>query len=168
LCVVLVAVIATRFISKKIEHIADSVILKHRLEGELNKRAGLVEKVKHDATLVGKNDVAIDAAFVSSENILEFVNVLDAMAAKKSIKQIYNFETPALSAISAPFPIATIAYSDTLTTTVASFSDYLKEFENLPYFTKIDGFTIASQNDLGWEGESTVSYRATFYTKAVQ
>lgn len=168
LAVVCVAFILINFISKKIERISDSVALNHRLLAELEKRTGLFEVLNRDAQIVGANDILIDNAFVSSDDISPFIDTFDNLGQNQSIKQTYHFETPVLTAISAPFPISTILYSNNITTNVSNFSGYLKAFEKLPYFTKIEGLNISSQNELGWLGESTISFRATLYTKATQ
>ncbi|MEI6580679.1 MAG: hypothetical protein WCO07_00735 [bacterium] len=168
LIVVSITVIAIFFISKEVERISDSVALNHRLESELKKRTELLEALKNDVQRIGTNDIQIDNAFISSEDISGFINTLDNLAQKESITQVYRFETPIPSSMSAPFPISTISYSDSLTTNVSSFSNYLKEFEKLPYFTKIDGFNISSQDKTGWLGTSTISFRATLYTKSIQ
>lgn len=168
LAVVAVALSAVIFLSKKMAQISDSIALNHRLEARLETRNELTSVLNRDMQIIGTNNAGIENAFISSDNILGFITTLDNLAKKRSIIQVYRFGTPAPSSISAPFPISTIEYSNSLTTNLSSFSDYIKEFENLPYFTKIDGFTISSQDIGGWLGSSTISFRAILFTKAIQ
>ena len=168
LVAVSISTVAIVFLSNKIENLSDSVALNHRLEAQLKKTNELSDTLKNDVQTIGTNNVDIENAFVSSDNILGFINTLDNLASQKSIMETYHFGTPAPSVISAPFPISTIEYSNSLETSLLNFSDYLKAFEKMPYFTKIDGFTISSQDPLGWLGMSTISFNATLYTKTAQ
>lgn len=163
-----ITVIAIIFLSNETERVSDSVALNHRLETELTKRTALFEVLKHDSQIVGTNDTKIEAAFPPSDNILDFISILDSLAIKSSLTQVYNFTTPVSSSISAPFPIATISYTNSFGANVLAFSNYLRDFDKLPYFTKIDGFTISAQGKPGWLEVSTITYRATLYTKNTQ
>lgn len=168
----LVAISATvsviLFLSTQIERMADSVALNHRLQAELQKRTSLFELLKHDSQIVGTNDIKISGAFAPSDNILGFINTLDDLGTKNSLTQIYHFDVPAVSNISAPFPISSISYTNSFQTTLPGFSTYLGQFNKLPYYTKIDGFSISSQDKLGWLGQSTIAYRATLYARGPQ
>lgn len=168
LIVVSITFIVIVFLSNEIEHISDSVALNHRLKASLEQRIELFEILKHDRDIIGTNDVQIENAFAPSNNILGFINTLDGLATQNALTQVYRFETPTPSDLSAPFPISTISYSNSFEANISTFSTYLKEFEKLPYFTQIEGFSIASQGNLGWLGTSTISFRATLHTKTIQ
>src|SRR3989344_1291608 len=168
LAAVAVSLFAIFFLTKQIEHISETVALNHRLANELEKRSGLFEVLKRDAQIIGINDIRIENAFPPSNNILEFINILDSLAAKIGIAQTYRFETPVSSAISDSFPMSTILYTNSFGTNVPTFLNYLKEFEKLPYFTNIEGLNISSQDNIGWLGASAVSLRASLYTKSIQ
>ena len=168
LVVMSVAAIIIFILSNEIGRMSDSVALNNHLKAELDKRIGLFEELKHDTQIIGTNDVKIGNAFVPSDNILEFVSILDSLAIKNTLTETYHFETPVSSTISAPFPISTISYSNNFGTNILSFSNYLKDFNALPYLTKIEGFTITSNDPLGWLGASNISLRATLYTNATQ
>lgn len=160
------AIVAVFFIENEIENITDSVVLNHRLKAQLREKTELISVIGRDAEIIGENNVLINKAFVSSENISGFIDDLDKTATDSSITQIYRFETPSASNISGPFPLSTIPYSNNITTGISSFSNYLKAFEKLPYFTKIESFNISSQDKvLGWLGQSTISIKAVLLTK---
>lgn len=168
LAVVLATSLGVIFLAGQIKHLSDSVATNHHLEAELQKRAGLFELLKRDAQIVGTNDSIINGAFASSDNILGFINAFDALASKNSLTQTYTFETPVVSAIPAPFPINTIAYTNRFEASVSDLSGYIMQFNKLPYYTKIDGINISSQDKLGWNGPSTIMFHATLYTRGAQ
>ena len=163
-----VTIVAIIFLSKEMSRMSDSVVLNHKLEAELKKRTELLSVLEHDTQVVGKNDVLIENAFVPSDNIINFVNALDGLAQSKSITETYHFSTPSPDTISASFPISTIPYTNNLTANIQGLLTYLKGFNELPYFTKIDAITIASQDKSGWAGPSVVTLQATLYTKSTQ
>ena len=168
LSAIAIASVSIFFLAGAIERISDRVVLNHNLTASLEKRMELLATLKKDAETVGTNDVIIEKGFVSSDNILEFVATLDNLASKNTLIQAFHFETPAPSALRAPFPISTISYLNTLTANVSSFSRYLKDFEQIPYFTKIESMQIASQSSAGWSSTSAISFRATLFSKATQ
>lgn len=162
-------IVAIFFIKNEIERVTDSVVLNRKLNAQLREKTELLSVLERDAQIIGENDVLINKAFISSENISSFINELDKTASDSSITQIYRFETPTASNISGPFPLSSIPYSNNITTGVLSFSNYLKNFEKLPYFTKIESFNISSQDKVsGWLGQSTISLKAVLLTKTTQ
>jgi len=168
LAIFFVTIISIIFLSKEMSRMSDSVALNHKLEAELKNRTELLNVLGHDTQIVGTNDTLIENAFVPSDNIINFVNTLDNLAQTQSIPQTYHFGTPSPATISASFPISSIEYTNNLTTNVQSLLAYLKKFNELPYFTKINGITIASQDKSGWMGPSTITLQATLYTKSTQ
>lgn len=168
LIAVLVAFFSIVFIKNEIERITNTIILNHKLEASLKNRIELSSKIKQEVQIVGKNDILIENAFIPSNNISDFINILDSTASKNLIIQSYRFETPIPSTISETFPLSTISYTNDLTTDIKSFSSYLKNYESLPYFTKIESLDISSQDKTGWIGPSNISLKATLLTKTIQ
>ncbi len=166
--VISISIAGIIFISKKIEKISDSSATNNHLKTELAKGAVLLEVFNYDTQIIGTNYTKIENAFVPTDNILSFIDTLDNLLNTNSTKQVYNFGTPIESSISAPFPISTISYTNNFTGNISTFSNYLKRFEKLQYFTKIDKFTISSQDKSGWLGASTISFNATLYAKTTQ
>ncbi len=156
------------YINSKIGNITDAIILNRKMEAELKKRSELLDTLKQDAQIIGKNDVLINNALVPSNNISEFTNVLDDLAIKNNITQSYRFETPIISGTSEGISTSTISFSNTIKADVSTISKYLKNFEKLPYFTKIESINISSQDVKGWMGSSTVSMKATLITEEIQ
>ena len=168
LAIVSITIISIFFFSKEMTRISDTVALNHKLEKELKQRTELLGILEKETQVVGTNDQKIENAFIPSDNILAFINALDALALKENIKQAYHFGTPTASSVSAPFPIATISYGNSITSNISGIINYLKEFEKLPYFTKIDNIAITSQDKAGWSAQSTTSMQAILYTKSIQ
>lgn len=162
------SVLAAILLSQEITRLSDDVLKNRKLASALEKRTELFAAVKRDTELVGTNDVLIEQAFISSNNILGFVAVLESLALKNGITQAFHFDTPTPSPISAPFPLATVTYSNSISGNLTSFSNYLKDFERLPYFTKIESLSISSGEKSGWVGASTMSFRASIQTNATQ
>lgn len=166
--VIAVALVVVIFLANQITHLTENVLRNRQLASTLEARTELFSNLKRDTTIVGTNDTVISNAFVPSDNILDFISSLESIALKNGVTQTFRFETPATARIDAPFTIESIAYANTLNTNTLTFSNYLKEFERLPYFTKIDSFTISSQDKTGIRNASTASIRATLYTKTTQ
>lgn len=148
-------------ITKTAERVAQTRIIVHTLE----KRTELFTALRHDTEVIGNNNALIEKAFLSSGNILEFTTALETLAFKHNFIQNFQFGTPEASALASPFPIATISYTNTLSINLTDLIIYLKEFERLPYFTKVESLSLSTQSPLGWKATGTASFRATFYTK---
>lgn len=165
---VVLSLVVVSFFAREIERISSTITKNRQLAVTLEGRAELFSTLKRDADIVGTGDTSIDHAFLPADNIADFISVLDSLGLKNSTVQTVNFSDPAPSTITAPFPVSMIVYNNTLGSTLATLSSYLKDFENLPYFTKIENLTISAQDKTGWRGPITVSFRATLYTKTVQ
>lgn len=163
-----IAALAIWFLAREIERISDTVVKNRNLVTMLEKRAEFFSTLERDAIIVGTNDTTLEHSFLSSDNILEFVSSLESIALKNTVTQNFNFENPVMSPISAPFQLSTIGYQNTVSLNIFALSNYLKDFERLPYFTKIDSLSISSQDTAGWRGTSNASFHATLYTKVAQ
>jgi Tfp pilus assembly protein PilO len=162
------AVLAAVFLSQQITRLSDDVLKNRKLASALEKRTELFAAVKRDTELVGTNDVLIEQAFIPSSNILDFVATLESLALKNGITQAFHFDTPTPSPISAPFPLAMVVYSNSLNGNLKGFSNYLKDFERLPYFTKIESLSISSSGKTNWRDTGIMSFRASVQTNATQ
>ena len=168
LSVIIICILCVLFIQKEIEKVTNSIVLNHKLETQLKQRTELISIIDQGSRIVGKNDILINNAFVPSNNISEFINKLDDLVFISGVTQTYRFDTPTPSAITGPFPLSTITYSNNLTIDMTNLLIYLKNFEKLPYFTKITSLNISSQGINGWVGVSTVSMKGELFTKTTQ
>lgn len=165
---VIVSLVVVGFLSQQITKLSDDVLKNRKLASALEKRTEIFASVKRDTELVGTNDTLIERAFIPSSNILEFVAALESLALKNGVTQAFHFDTPTPSPISAPFPLAVVTYSNSINGNLQAFSNYLKDFERLPYFTKIDGIRISASEAAGWRNTGTMSFRASIQTNATQ
>ena len=163
-----VAVLASYFLASEITRISSAVIQNRHLATQLEKRTELFSTIARDVQIVGKSDALIESAFISSDSIFEFISALESLALKNGATQSSNFENPVSSPVSSPYPLSTIGYTSTLALNVSGLTNYLKDFERLPYFTKIENLTISSSDPLGWRGASSASFRASLYTRSAQ
>lgn len=164
-----VAFLLIIFFANKIETIADTIVKNRTLATTLEKRTELLSTLKHDRALIGENDKKIEGAFLRADNILEFIAVLEDLALRNGVTQAFSFSVPTPTEYSASFPVSAITYSNTINGTATTITQYLKEFESLPYFTKINSMNISSQDKtLGIRGQSSVSYQASLFTKSAQ
>lgn len=164
----IMSVLVVWFLSHEIKTIARASSQSHNLANALGKRADLLTTLKYDSEIVGEDDIAIEQAFPSSDNILGFIDVLEKMGTENSLTLGLHFGVPATTEINAGIPIAAIAYSADFIANIASTIDYLKKFEALPYFTKIGSLNISSPSKEGLAASSNVQLNATLYTKAIQ
>lgn len=162
------AVLTAGFLSQQITRLSDDVLKNRNLASALEKRTELFAAVKRDTELVGTNDTLIEQAFIPSNNILDFVFTIESLALKNGVTQAFHFDTPTPSPVSAPFPLATVTYSNSLSGDLKGFLGYLKDFEGLPYFTKIESLNISSSGKADWRDTGTMSFRASVQTNATQ
>lgn len=168
LVAVVISITAIFFLKIQIEKITDTVVLNRKLETELKKRTELISVIDTGAKTIGANNYLINNAYLPSNNISPFINKLDDLVSISGLTQVYRFDTPVPSPIEGPYSLSTISFTNTLTADLNNLSIYLKNFENLPYFTKIESLNISSQDKSGWIGTSSVSFKATLYTKTTQ
>lgn len=165
---ILVAIISVWLISREITRVSDTVVKNRQLAEKLGHRTELFSVLEHDADIVGENDAVIESAFPQAENLPEFIVVLENLASKNNTTHAFHLASFAGAPQSAPFPLSSIEYQDSVSLNIYSFVKYLKDFENLPYFTKINSLSFTSQGSTGWRGAGSASFSATLYAKTSQ
>ncbi len=166
--VVFSCLICILFLSRSIDHIASSVVQNRKLAQALAERTALLSQLKRDTEIVGNNTQTITHAFPPSDNVIEFISALESIALKNGISQSFRFSSPTPANIASPIPLYLVSYQNTLTVNLPTFIQYLKDLENLPFFTTIDGFNITSQSAQGLQGLTAASITATLYTRGTQ
>ena len=156
------------FLSGQIHKMSESIAKNRQLAAELQSRISFLSQLKEDAQILGTNDALIDKAFLSSDNITEFISILEGVATKNGVIQTFRFDSPTPSSVVSPFPLSSISYHDSLSVNLTTLIAYLKVLEALPYFMKITTFSLAAQEGAGIRGISTVSFNGELYTKATQ
>jgi len=165
---ILIAVAVWWFLSAQINTTSDAILKNRETADNFDQRTELLFSLKQDSVLVGQNDVLIDNALLDSDDILEFTDALENISTRYKIAQTFAFDTPVPPSFSTPIKLSAIDYNAKITANVSTFKNYLVDFEKLPYFSKINGITITTQDKAGWENNSSVSFDATLFTKATQ
>lgn len=156
------------FISGQITKISAKAAKDRHLASTLSESTALLSNLKHEMEIIGTNDTIIKHAFIPSNNILDFVAILEGLALKNGLVQAFNFSSPSPSVAGTPFPFTTISYQNTVSSSnISAFINYLKEFESLPYFTKINSLTISSSGG-DWRTSSNISFSASVSAQSVQ
>ncbi len=166
---IVVSVLFITIINGKITKITDGVVKNHQIENELKKKTELLSVIEKDVALIGENYSLIDQAFIPSDDINNFMSSLDKLGNKDKLIQKYRFDSPVDYQNIDTVYTSTIKYSNNINTNIDKTIKYLREFEVLPYFTKIEGINISSQSKNGWNDDSTnISIRAILLTKSVK
>lgn len=163
--IILVSFFIIYNIKNEINKITDKVSLNNKINNEFKIRTELFSVIKENAGQIGQNDLIIEKAFIPSNDISLFIDTLDKLVSESKIPQSYRFDTPIPSTQIEDISFSNISYSNNLNINVNDFIKYLKEYENLPYFTKIESINISSQDKEGIYEQSTVSIKGVLLTK---
>jgi len=162
------AALLVGFFSAQISKTVDTVVQHRELAATLKLRSDVASTLSAEYTRIRGNEVRIKEALVPADDILEFVSALESLAQKNSITHAVNFGTPnalPLTIGDPAVPLFEIPFTLSLRGNTFAFTQYLKDFEQLPYFAKINGFSIASTESQGWLNASNISVRGTLYAR---
>jgi len=163
-----IASIAVFFIAGQISKISDNAAKDRQVAADLSERTSLLSNLKYESELIGNNDDTIRHAFIPSNNILAFVSILESLALKNGVTQSFHFSSPSPSTGETAFPYSMIIYQNTISSNVPTFINYLKDFEKLPYFTKIDSINISAASTADWRTSAMISFGATVAAQTAQ
>lgn len=151
--------------SNLIHKISNSIYEKESLALLLEKRNENLNNLKTELEKIGNADESIESAFPTSDNILEFVSAMEGLASTYSVKQNLKFgnSVPAPELTTANLEFLVIDYNLSVTANITVLINYLKEFENLSYFTTINSVAISSPSN--WFSESQITIQAKLYLK---
>lgn len=163
-----VAIVTVWLMSREVSRLSDSVVKNRELAEKLGHRTELFSVLARDAEIVGGNDTVIERAYIPAENLPEFIAVLENLAKKNDVAQSFRLASFAPAPQTAPFPLSTIEYQNSMALNIYSLIKYMKDFESLPYFTKINSLGFTAQGPTGWRGAGSTSWSATLYAKTNQ
>ncbi|OHA79570.1 MAG: hypothetical protein A2747_03985 [Candidatus Yonathbacteria bacterium RIFCSPHIGHO2_01_FULL_44_41] len=155
------------FLSGQITKVSNRTAKDRQLVTMLSERTAVLSNLKHDTDIIGANESTIKQAFIPSNNILEFVAAFENLASKNGLTQAFHFSSPTTMDTGSPITLTTIGYQNNISSNVSVFINYLKDFERLPYFTKIDSINISSGKE-GWYGTAAISFSATIIARSTQ
>lgn len=184
LTIILICGAVIFFVSGQIINIGKTLEEKRTGAAVLENKGKSIEKLKRDFEIIGNGDELIDNSLIKIDNIAEFINVLENLAAENNLKQTVKFSLPekvnsksektnAKNAkpnvkteadVSNASNIYSISYNISLTANIYDLIAYVEAFEKLPYFTEMSAITINATSN-NWESDSSVSITAKLYAK---
>lgn len=159
-----VAIVVVTFFGTKIKTISNALQEQKLLTMVLEQRNATAATLREDFKQIGSNDQKIREAFLSTNDVLDFVGSLETIAAQNSMQETIKFGTPEPATTPAnEFTVVPIGYTINANGTEATLVNYLKQLESLPYFAGITSITIASGSTVGWNDRSTITLQGKIY-----
>ncbi len=150
---------AVFFLREQILKAGNSIIEQQTLLFILEKRTDAISQIRGDFEIIGNADEMIKRAVPQAENILDFVAALENLGARTGVSQSFRFGTPV--------PLADnfqeINYDLSVTASLPALIAYLENFEKLPFFTDIVGFSLYSAG--GAESTGTTQIKSKVYVR---
>lgn len=165
----LIAVIAATIVTlltDRIRKIATGLREQKILTLVLEQRNATAATLREQFTQIGTNDEAIKAAFLSTDNVLDFVNALETVALQNSMQSMIKFGTPGTATVGAgEFAVVPISYTITANGTVTTLLNYLKQAEALPYFAEVTSLSVSSGAIKGWDDASNILLQGIIHVR---
>lgn len=155
-----IALVVISFLSNQITSISNKTAKDRNVAESLSDQTTRYANLKNETALIGSNDKIIKNAFIPSDNILGFVAALEALALKNGLTESFHFSGPSSPVTETSFPTETIVFQNNITSDLQTLINYLKGFENLPYFTKIDSINISS-GSTDWKSSAIATFSAS-------
>lgn len=162
LTAILFAIGIISFFSARIEKVGNSISEKKEIAFVLAKRSETVSRLKKDFAIVGNAEERINAALLSSDNIIPFVTAIETAAREEGISQSIRFGNP-IPLSGATVSIARVDFDITLNGDFKALMRYLRRFETLPYLSGIQTISISAPS--GLDKEESVTASAILYVK---
>jgi hypothetical protein len=164
--IVAIAVIAARYLIKRIEKVNSAMQENKKTSYLLENRDRINKDIQKNFAAVDPNyEKKISAALPSIYNILPFVEALESLAKKNSLQQVINFSQP-VPTTEAPGPLSLVSLDFNISLAggnIDTFTAYLKDFEELAYFTTISNISLTSAS--GWEDNSSINLSGRLYAQ---
>jgi len=153
-------------LSGQIDRISKMIQEQKTISRKTELRVGAINNLRKDLSIVGDSDQKIKNALPPIDNILNFTSVLESLSGK-NIKETTNFDSPIPSSIFLDSSsLYLVNYSLTLNgDNINTLIDYLKNFEELPYFTNAASISLSAPTSAGWDGDSTLVISAKIYAR---
>lgn len=151
--------------SKQINRISSAISEKKRVSYILEKRSETYTNLRRDFAILNGADGLIESALVPSDDISGFIGAVETLGVKSGVVQSYQFGIPNLSGALGNPEIASVDYSLRARTNIYGLIAYLKNFENMPYFSGIMSISISAGTPRGLDNDSDVSMSARLYAR---
>lgn len=154
---VVIAVICVNYFQDKIVEITSSLRTQKRAAFALQRRSETVRQLQNEFKNVGPVEAYLAAASPEADSVVDFKAALESLAGRQSLPSTVDFSLPS-------YDQTTIDYVVSLSTGAASLTQYLKNFEKIPYLTGIKGVSINSNQDSSWENASRIILSGRLFT----
>lgn len=150
------------YLMGQINKISESVVEKRTMLSLYQNSQEQFAALKEDVPKVSSYLDTVENVFPSSENIIPFINTMEGLADKTGAQQSFKFEniapTPVLGT-----ELNAVPFSVILSGNKSQFLSYLASLEKLPYFTKIESFSMTTSQN--FEGQSQMNIRGLLFIK---
>lgn len=166
LIIIIISTAASYFLSKQISKINLSMAEKKEMDYLISNREEVNNQIKTDFLEVDANyQTKINDSLPSVYNVLSFVDAMESLAKKNSLKQTLSFNQPTpVTDITGPINLMQVNFNLTIEeTNINNFINYLQDFEQLPYFASINSISYVGVNTKGWEDNSSINISGSFY-----
>lgn len=149
---ILALVVATVLIviaSGQINDVVNSISNTERVALEGQQQQEAISQLESQFKTIDGNDAKINDAFPHEDDILPFINAINAFGSQEGVQQSINFSSPNSYTTAGNITYYYIPYSIGLQGSMSQFISYLRDFNNLPYFTNITSLTLSAPNGIG-------------------
>lgn len=160
-----VALSVVIYSANQMSQISNSVNEKKKISFALQKRSETYSNLKNEFSVLGNTEKALEGALVPSDDISNFISAIEALGVKNGVNQSYKFGAVNQATEQGGITVSNIDYSIKIRATMQSAILYLKNFEDMPYFSSILNISVTPNTAEGLNGVSDVLLNARLYTK---
>ncbi len=155
------------FAGGKITSIAKQIEKQRMLAATLRQREQAITAITADFGKVGPYEEKFDRAQPAVDNLLPFISAVDGLGKKYGLAASLTLSPPAvLTADQNGKATFNVGFSIALNRiTAEQLSDYLREFDALPYFAGIDSLSAFSSDAGGWQDAADIKLSGKLYAK---
>ncbi|MEK7520907.1 MAG: hypothetical protein AAB560_02405 [Patescibacteria group bacterium] len=150
---------AAFFLGGQIVKSGNSVIEQQTLLFIMEKRTDAVSQMRRDFETIGSADEMIKRAVPPADNILGFVASLETLGISRGVSQSFRFGTP----VPLSGGLQEINYDLSVAANLPILIAYLENFEKLPFFADIAGFSVYAVG--GVESAGTAQIKSKLYVR---
>lgn len=158
----LVSLAGSFYLIGQINKILESVVEKRAMLSLYQNSQEQFAVLKEDVPKVFSYLDTVENVFPSSENIIPFINTMEGLAVQTGVQQSFKFENIAPTPISGT-ELNAVPFSVVLSGNKGQFLNYLASLEKLPYFTKVESFSMTTAQN--FEGQSQMNIRGLLFIK---
>lgn len=160
--------LAAAYFSGQIVEISRLIQEERRLSFALENRGKTAQKLEGDFSLVSPDyESKILSALPLIDDISPFSASIASLAQKHGVGYALNFNNPTVPAErGSNLNIVGLDYQLTISNaSVSLLSDFLADFEKLPFFNGLSNLSITGADSAGWTGNSNAALNGKIYVR---